>query len=763
MSQTVKQSTRTVTRVVRIPFHYRGNIETPVKKINVNLGDGDIGTGKDSTKFSSVTASIYCENNSRVRLHVKYTITESKFGTQKNHDGLYMEFDVIQSVSDFFNQGYQKETENGGRIKREYTPQSIGFRSSYPSASTSWKHTGSNHGYISLAASKLPDWFLARELSIKIDDGGNEYTGKGNIAVKGAAEVTIVRTDRVVETITLDDAVVVNSTKAPKMGNETKLTSFHKSIDGVLGRGYDICGLYANQSSCRDKVIDYKKLNDYQRIRKTEKNYSESSRFFGEGLREYSYKREESLGVKVSGYAFGASFSNETKKSFKEETYEKSGYKYATQNDVFVKDEYVVQGFNDYGIMMGFLTPEFLEDLNRLTADRFIEKYGTHVVLGMQVGTIFSYNMSYRQSTQKVSKASTFSNSTSISYDSSGSPKQKDDKGGSKTSSSEQVYQDLIDKKLTPAELTAFANYLKETKNGAVSGSNAGGGSGGGSGSGGGKSGWGFGIGVDYSTSMESTLLTEDQSTDIHCSARGGNAQMANLITQSNDLSVYKEWLVSCNDSNYVFADFVPGTLIPIYSLIPAGSRLTAQQVKDASDRWQKKHSLPTPSDYKRGVELVQFSTLGSSNTENISGDNDVYSKSGKPIYWKLMVDFLNFDNSHCGYSISFKVCEGGKDHNNTVLLNHVANEVILKGGCRSMSIDTGNAALNGKSHFEAEGNWVGSYHNWVDAAKEIRSSGADRIIDLNAGPFEVHLDDSGDDKGHVGARGWLKIPWVGY
>ena len=225
MSQTVKQSTRTVSRLIRIPFHYKGNIDTPVKKIDVNLGDGDIGTGKDSTKYSSVTANIYCENNSRVRLHVKYTIKESKFGTQKNHDGLYMEFDVIQPISDFFSQGYQKETENGGRIKREYTPQSIGFRSDYPTAYTSWNHTGSRHGYISLAKSTMPDWFLARELEIKIDDGGNEFTGKGNIAIKGAAEVTIVRTDRIVETITQEDPIVVNSTKAPKMGNENRLTS----------------------------------------------------------------------------------------------------------------------------------------------------------------------------------------------------------------------------------------------------------------------------------------------------------------------------------------------------------------------------------------------------------------------------------------------------------------------------------------------------------------------------------------------------------
>lgn len=761
MAQTVKQSTRTVTRTVRIPFDKKGNIDVGVNKIDYNLGDGDIGTGKDSTKYSSVSAQIYCEKNSQVRLHVRFEIKESKFGTQKNHDGLYMDFNVTQSVADFFNEGYQKESENGGRIKREYTPQSITFLKSYSNAYTRWKHTGGHHEYIPLVDNNLPDWFLKNELQIKIDDDGNEFSGKGNIGIKGVAVVTIVRTDKVVETVTMDDPVKVNPTQTPKMGNETKVTSFHPGVDSVLGCGYDICGYYADTLSSKDRVVDYKKLNDYQRIRKTIANKTDSRRAYGEGVQEYSRQWEENLSVKVSAYGFGASFANETKKTFKEDTYEKTGYKFATQNDVNIRAEYVVQGNNDAGVMMGFLTTEFLDDLNdpSKTAYDIIIKYGTHVVLGMQVGTIFSYSMSYRQSTQKVSKASTFSNTTSISYDSQGKAKPKEE-GGSSTSETEKIYQDLINKKLSPSALNAYTKFLKEAKS--VSAPTGGSGAGSGSNPGGGKGGWGVAGEVSYSTSLVQSLLKEDQSTDTRCFARGGNSYLAGLLSNNFDLSVYREWINSCKDGELVFVDYVPGTLMPLYSLIPSGKRITAQQVKDASDRWQKDHSLPTPSQFKRGTSIVPFNTLGSGNTDNINSDNDIWATDGKPTYWRLVVELINFDGGSCGYSISLLASEYGKDASYTKLLNHVANDFVENNGCEYMAIDTSNPSLGGLTTFKAEATWYGSLSQWKDASQEIRNSDVRRVIDLNS-PCEIVLDGKGDDLGHVGIRGYLKIPWIGY
>ena len=756
MSQTVKKSTRTAFSTFRLPFHYQGNIDATVKKINVNYGDGDIYTSKNATKHSSVYASLFCEYAyKRVRLHVIYKVWEDDFQKKKDSDGLQMEFDVYQDISSFIREGSRVETENGGKIKREYTPQNVVLKGSYPSASTTWWHKGEKTGYISLVDNDLPAWFVTDELQVKIDGKGSELDGEGNLAIKGCAVFTVERTDLVVETITQDDPVTVKPNQAPRMGDETKLTSISSVVMGALGRGYDICGVYADATSCRNKVIDVDKLNEYRRIRKTEKNYSQSRRAFGEGVQELSKSRAESLSVKVSGYGFGATFSNETKTTFNKETFDKTGYKYGTQYDIFVKDEYVVQSYNDSSIMTGFLTARFLEDLNTKSARDIIETYGTHVVLGMQVGTRFSYNMAYRQSTHKISTAKTFSNSTSVTYDSeSGSAKDKNEDGKSKVSQTDKIYEDLMSDKISPEKLNAYANYLDKSSKGASGGGPVNEQQG--------KDGYGGAASVEYSKSTMETLLNEDQSTEVYCYTRGGDAQLGSLITQSFDLSVYKDWVKSCNDSNYVFADFVPNTLVPIYSLIPAGFRVNAQQVKEASDNYQKEHSIGSASSYKRGTELIYFETLGDANTDVVNSDEEIDTKAGKAIYWKLRIDLLNFDNGHCGYSISLKVCEGGRNANKSILLNHISDEIILKYGCKSMSIDTSNPTLGGKSYFEAEGNWTGSYHKWTDASKEIKDSDASRVIDT-ANPIEVHLDENGKDKGHVGVRGWIRIPWIGY
>ena len=142
--------------------------------------------------------------------------------------------------------------------------------------------------------------------------------------------------------------------------------------------------------------------------------------------------------------------------------------------------------------------------------------------------------------------------------------------------------------------------------------------------------------------------------------------------------------------------------------------------------------------------------------------DDDIYSKSDRSTSWRLVIDLLNIDSEHCGYSLSFMVYEAGRQAGKTVLHNHVVDVLSLKNDCTAMAIDTENSILNGKSSFVVEGNWTGSYNNWVSADKEVINCGADKVIDLSAGSFEVHLDAAGGDLDHVGVRGWIKIPWIG-
>lgn len=762
MSEIVKKTTHKATRNYRKPFEVRGNIEAIVKKMNPKYGDGDIYSDLENVY---VIASLQCEYNyKRVRLHIHYTVKEDRWTGNEKADNLYFDTDVYFPIADFLDEGKYIKTDNSGKVKKESKPINALLYGTYKDFYTCRNFTGSHTNYMLLSKGKsmktptpesLSSWLPMSDLQVKIDGQGNELTGKGNIGIKGYVEFTIERTDEITKTTYVDDQVIQSNTPIePRMGNETKIESFPRCIDGVLGYGYDIRDKYADVSSCKRQVVDYKKLNEYRQICRRYKNKSESYITSGEGVTEYTSSIEKNLSVKVSAHGFGASFSNETKTSFNEEISDKTGYKYATQKDVFVDEEYIVQGCNDSGLMMSYLAPDFLDALNRLNADRLINDFGTHVVLGMQVGTRFMFNMSYRQSTHKKSTAKSFSNSTSVSYElSTGAPKQKtDDTNNSENKSNTSIAEALIKnaRDWSDKQTEIIVDYLKgNTSKPNLMPK---------------KSGIGVSGNVEYSENEKNTLMEEDQSTEITCQAYGGAANITQMIAHNNDVSLFQKWVDSCNPSNYTFADFVPGTLIPIYELVPPGYKLTAARVKAAFERYYKSHGKISPAKYKRGVKSIHFNTIGKSNTENANKSQDANVWTDEDgVYWTLRVELVNFDDGHCGYSISFKVFEDGRTANKSILLNHVTDFIVLQNGCSSMAIDTEHPALRGKTVFEADGSWKGEIHTWKDATREIENSDARKVINCDAHRVYVHLDDVGDDLDHVGIKGWIKIPWIGY
>ena len=743
-------------------FDFRGNINATVKKFKPNLGDGDIGTSDKGTNYGSVRANLsYNASTRKVRLSLRYTVWESGFNanaSKSNQDCLY--FDAYQDydVSDFFNNGRYTRTTNGGATKIESTPVASALYGTYNECYFATMFKGKKHDFnqaydnLPGSGSRPQSWFPISSCYMKIDDSGNELNSKGNIGIKGRIKFTIERTDQIKTTTTTPD-VSSPTAQGPKMGNESKLASIPKKVEDVLCRGYDISGGYADIDSCRDRVLDVNLLNNYKRVAQRSYNRSESDHFEGEGIKEYTTSIEKKLNIKLSLNVKGFSFTNETNKSFKEDTFSKVGYKYVTQKDVYVKDAYHVQGYNAPTDLTGFLTQQFKNDLNNLSADQLVYKYGTHVVLGMKFGTRFCYNMCFRQSSQKKSTATSFSSISSISFKKNGSTENKDNTAGKSGSTAADIYNDLISGKLSPKALEAFAKYLsvakstspdqaaQKAKEGVPLNSGS--------------------LTVAYSQSTVKTSLQEDQSTYVNLTGRGGNAQLLQLVIRNNDISQYEKWIMSANDSNYEFADFVPGTIIPLYELVPTGFRITAAQVSAAAERYllTKKRSLV---DYKKGVKVIQFNTLGSQNTERANDcDAELDTQSGKPVFWRARVELVNFDDGHCGYAISFMVHEGGRNANKSILLNHVTGSIALESGCSSMAIDT--ERLRRVSVFEAESEWTGKYHGWKEATRDMQTGGIKNVVDCDAHIVEIYLDDKGDDKGHVGIRGFLKIPWIGY
>ena len=747
-------------------FDFRGNINATVKKFKPNLGDGDIGTSDKGTNYGSVRANLsYNASTRKVRLSLRYTVWESGFNanaSKSNQDCLY--FDAYQDydVSDFFNNGRYTRTTNGGATKIESTPVASALYGTYNECYFATMFKGKKHDFnqaydnLPGSGSRPQSWFPISSCYMKIDDSGNELNSKGNIGIKGRIKFTIERTDQIKTTTTTPD-VSSPTAQGPKMGNESKLASIPKKVEDVLCRGYDISGGYADVDSCCDRVLDVNLLNNYKRVGQRSYNRSESDHYEGEGIQEYTSSIEKKLNIKLSFNVKGVSFTNETNNSFKEDTFSKVGYKYVTQKDLYVKDAYHVQGYNAPTDLTGFLTQQFKNDLNNLSADQLVHKYGTHVVLGMKFGTRFCYNMSFRQSSQKKSTATSFSSTSSISYKKDGGTESKDNPSGKSGSTAADIYNDLISGKLSPKALEAFAKYLsvakstspdqaaQKAKEGVPLNSGS--------------------LTVAYSQSTVKTSLQEDQSTYVNLTGRGGNAQLLQLVIRNNDISQYEKWIMSANDSNFEFADFVPGTIIPLYELVPTGFRITAAQVSDAAERYllTKKRGLV---EYKKGVKIVPFNTLGAGNTENVNsengGDEEIDTEPGKKVYWRARVELVNFDDGHCGYAISFKVKEGGRNAGGrSILLNHFTGDIALESGCSSMAIDT--ERLRGVSVFEAESEWTGKYHGWQEATRYMQTGGIKNVVDCDAHIVDIYLDDSGKDKGHVGIRGYLRIPWIGY
>lgn len=160
----------------------------------------------------------------------------------------------------------------------------------------------------------------------------------------------------------------------------------------VLGFGYDITGDYLNPMSVRNLVIDIEK---YYRDRPgrvmTSTATSGSDKFFY-GADSADYLEEITNEYKTSlsgGYGnddnkqlFSGSLS--TNQYFKTKEEYSSKYSFASLDVVrSIKRLWISE---DAEYMADYLTPEFIQDVNRLSPTRLVERYGTHVLTDITIG-----------------------------------------------------------------------------------------------------------------------------------------------------------------------------------------------------------------------------------------------------------------------------------------------------------------------------------------------------------------------------------------
>jgi hypothetical protein len=138
-----------------------------------------------------------------------------------------------------------------------------------------------------------------------------------------------------------------------------------------------------------------------------------------------------------------------------------------------------------------------------------------------------------------------------------------------------------------------------------------------------------------------------------------------------------------------------------------------------------------------------------------------MYTKKDTEVWWSLHVYLLNFEDKHCGFSVSLIASEGGSNQAKTVFKNTFTRELDLEDGCEEMVIDT--ERTGGKPEYSAEATWYGEFHGWQDATNDVLNGNAHKVLCCNGEEVQIMLDGKGKDKDHVGVKGTITIPWIGY
>lgn len=162
----------------------------------------------------------------------------------------------------------------------------------------------------------------------------------------------------------------------------------------VLGYGYDITGEYLDFYSIKKPVIAIDAF-----IQKYPSKYYNpfignitTAIYAGENYMSYMHKIQNE-----SGYNFSLEYtkSAQTNAVFSGEykTTKTSAYEYSTKYGFARAD--IIKRHRQYeidaspSILTEYLTDDFIYDLNNLSAIKIIEKYGTHVLLNIEVGGIY--------------------------------------------------------------------------------------------------------------------------------------------------------------------------------------------------------------------------------------------------------------------------------------------------------------------------------------------------------------------------------------
>lgn len=173
--------------------------------------------------------------------------------------------------------------------------------------------------------------------------------------------------------------------------NNLAPNSLRPSGDGVydvLGMGYDVMGEYLHPLSVKNPVLDIPKYKAAfaGRLITGTPSWGKDQVFYGYNSIDYlsDITKETNAGLKltsplklftgnISGNSYLKSVQSYSSKYSFASVEAVRNYKYIRINDEISR-------------LRNYLSKEFVEDLNRLTPDRLVERYGTHVLTDFVIG-----------------------------------------------------------------------------------------------------------------------------------------------------------------------------------------------------------------------------------------------------------------------------------------------------------------------------------------------------------------------------------------
>ncbi|MFZ4861238.1 RICIN domain-containing protein [Sphingobacterium sp. Mn56C] len=208
-------------------------------------------------------------------------------------------------------------------------------------------------------------------------------------------------------TLSCKKDVLENRQDSVLLNNNDIIVSPFSAGDGnfdVLGAGYDITGSFANSSSSRQQVIDMNKLalerNDDIGINTHAQQYY--SHVYGYNSEEYSRNLTSKMGLDITYNLFKGGFKN----SFNEIGNLSNKYSYAS-TFLMIKLKRINFYTSASELKQNYLTNSFKVDVENLTPQNLIRKYGTHVLCDATLGGKLELNYKTESNTRSVQTATT--------------------------------------------------------------------------------------------------------------------------------------------------------------------------------------------------------------------------------------------------------------------------------------------------------------------------------------------------------------------